>query len=216
MYTAKINRETDWSKIAAFMREFSFALIVNTDEQGVPHATHIPVSLIEKSPGNFVLQGHIAKVNPQWQYFEKNDTLIVFSAPHAYVSASWYEKDRIPTWNYMAVHIHGKTRILSEDELRKNLEQLVDHYEAASKCPVHINDIDHKYFENNLKAVVGFETTVRDINANYKLSNNKNDKDFCSVVDHLKERDHEFDARIAAEMEVRRPQAGDKKDSGIK
>ncbi len=205
MYTAKFARETDWKKIEAFIREFSFALVVDTDDQSVPKATHLPLTLKQKPDGKYVLQGHIAKINPQWQYFGKQDTLVVFSTPHAYISPSWYQSGKIPTWNYMVVHVHGKTRILSEQELIQTLEEMMAHYESASQHPVNFKDIDEKTLSNNLKAIVGFEIEVRDVEANYKLSGNKNDADYFSVIKHLREKDDQESHRIADEMEARRP-----------
>lgn len=204
MYTPKYNQEKDWDTIAAFIRENSFATLVNTDLNGVPLATHIPVELVEKTPGEFVLHGHVAKINPQWQFFTGGTTLVVFTAPHAYISSSWYEKEKIPTWNYIAVHVYGQIRIMETAELQHSLEQLMDKYEAASAHPVQIRDIDDKTLHNNLKAIVGFELTITEINARYKLSQNRNDKDYASVVTHLKETGEENALKIAAEMEKRR------------
>lgn len=207
MYTTKLTRETNWDTIAGFIRDNGFGLLVNVDDEGTPHATHIPMTLVEKTPGNFVLRGHIARINPQCQWFERNETLAVFSGHHAYISASWYEKDKISTWNYMAVHIHGRIRIQEESELVAALGELVDHYEAASACPVHITDIGEKTFRDNLQAIVGFELTIREVNANYKLSQNKKDNDYYSVIAHLRASGDENSLRIAAEMEARRSPA---------
>lgn len=204
MYTPKYNQEKDWDTIAAFIRENSFAMLVNTDPNGVPLVTHIPVELVEKTAGQFVLHGHVAKINPQWQSFTAGTTLVVFTAPHAYISSSWYEKEKIPTWNYIAVHVYGQIRIMETAELQHSLEQLMDKYEAASANPVHIRDIDDKTLHNNLKAIVGFELTITDVNARYKLSQNKHDKDYASIVTHLKETGEENALKIAAEMEKRR------------
>lgn len=205
MYTPKHTRETNWDTIAGFIRENGFGLLINTDSAGTPHATHIPMMLVEKTPGEFVLRGHIARINPQWEWFEKNEALAVFSGHHAYISASWYEKDKIPTWNYMAVHIHGSIRIQEEAEVVEALGALVDKYEAASACPVHLSDIDDKTLGNNVKAIVGFEMSIRDVNASYKLSQNKKDTDYFSVIAHLRALGDENSLRVAAEMEARRP-----------
>ncbi|MET6995855.1 FMN-binding negative transcriptional regulator [Chitinophaga defluvii] len=204
MYTPKYNQEKDWNTIAAFIRENSFAMLVNTAPDGVPLATHLPVELVEKTAGEFVLQGHIAKINPQWESFTTGTTLVVFTAPHAYISSSWYEKDKIPTWNYIAIHVYGQIRIQETAELQHSLEQLMNRYEAASAHPVHMRDIDDKTLHNNLKAIVGFELTITEVNARYKLSQNRNDRDYASVVTHLKEAGGENALQIAAEMEKRR------------
>ncbi|CAL1519905.1 FMN-binding negative transcriptional regulator [Chitinophaga sp. MM2321] len=208
MFTPRINKETNWDTIAAFIRENAFGMLVNVDDAGTPHATHIPVTLVEKKDGRFVLHGHIAKENPQWNWFTRGTALMVFTAPHAYISSSWYEKEKIPTWNYIAVHIHGAMRIMDEATLLQSLEVLMDHYEAPSACPVHISDITPKSLENNMKAIVGFEMDVQEVNARFKLSQNKNDHDYFSVITHLRARGDENSRRIAAEMEVRRPPAG--------
>lgn len=204
MYTPKYYQESDWEVIAGFIRENGFGLLVNTDESNTPHATHIPLLLKEKAPGAFVLEGHIARINPQWQYFSRGKSLAVFSGAHSYISSSWYEKSKIPTWNYMAVHIHGHTRIQSEEEVIAALGELMKKYEAASACPVHINEIDEKTLMNNVKAIVGFEMAVEEVSATYKLSQNKKANDYNSVIKHLQELGTENTLKVAAEMEARR------------
>ncbi|RFS19722.1 FMN-binding negative transcriptional regulator [Chitinophaga silvatica] len=204
MYIPKFAQETDWQVISNFIRENGFGILINTDESGVPHATHLPMTLKEKTPGKFVLEGHIAKVNPQWNYFSRAKALAIFSGAHSYISSSWYEKSKIPTWNYMAVHIHGAIRILEDEEVINGLRTLMEKYEAASEKPVHITDIDDKTLQNNVKAIVGFEIEVEEVNATYKLSQNKNTTDYNSVISHLKKSGDENALKVAAEMEARK------------
>ncbi|MCW3467376.1 FMN-binding negative transcriptional regulator [Chitinophaga nivalis] len=206
MYIAKLHQETDRAIITRLIEENGFGLLITTDDTGTPHATHIPMVLEEKASGELVLKGHIARINPQWQWFSKGLSLAVFNAEHAYISASWYEKGKIPTWNYMAVHLHGTVRIQEEAEVIASLGGLVDKYEAASACPVHISEIPAKELDNNVKAIVGFELTVTDINATFKLSQNKNDADYQSVITHLREIGDENAIGVVAAMEARRPQ----------
>jgi transcriptional regulator len=52
---------------------------------------------------------------------------------------------------------------------------------------------------------VGFELSIREVNANYKLSQNKKDNDYYSVIAHLRALGDENSLRVAAEMEARRP-----------
>jgi len=203
MHVPKINRETNWQEISSFIHENGFGILVNV-AAGTPLATHIPIELEEKADGVFVLKGHIAKNNPQWEAFTSGPALAIFTAPHAYISSSWYEKEKIPTWNYIAVHIYGPLRILTDEEMAASLEKLMNHYEAASEHPVHLHDIPEKELHNNLKAIVGFEMTIADVQARYKLSQNKNDRDYNSVIHHLKQRGDEDAVRIAQEMEKRR------------
>lgn len=203
MHIPKYNEEKDWQQISAFIRENSFGILVNV-AAGMPLATHIPIELDEKADGKPVLRGHVAKQNPQWEAFTSGTALAIFTAPHAYISSSWYEKEKIPTWNYIAVHVYGQLRLLSEEELLASLGKLMDRYEAASAQPVSLHDIPQKELHNNLKAIVGFEMEISDVQARFKLSQNRNAHDYNSVITHLKERTDEGSGKIAEEMEKRR------------
>ncbi len=204
MHTPKQTQENDQETVFAFIRRHAFALLVSVHD-GAPFGTHIPVELEEKEPGNFVLRGHIANDNPQAEDFKSGQTfLAVFTDPHAYISSSWYEKEKIPTWNYIAVHIYGQIRILSEDELLESLTRLMDKYEAASAQPVKITDIPEKSLRNNLRAITGFEMTLDRIETRFKLSQNRNDRDHAEIIRHLRASGDTQAAEIADEMAKRR------------
>lgn len=205
MYTPKYYQENDWETVSAFIRRHAFALLVSVHD-GAPFGTHIPVELEEKEPGTFVLSGHIANENPQSEDFKSGQTfLAVFTDPHAYISSSWYEKEKIPTWNYIAVHIYGQIRTLSEAELLQSLTRLMDKYEAASACPVKISDIPEKSLHNNLRAITGFEMSIDKIETRFKLSQNRNDRDHAEIVRQLRASGDSQAAEIADEMSKRRP-----------
>lgn len=207
MYTPRNYQENDWTTVSEFIRKHSFALLVSIHD-GAPFGTHIPVELEEKEPGTFVLRGHIANENPQSEDFKSGQTfLAVFTDPHAYISSSWYEKEKIPTWNYIAVHVYGQLRILTETELVDSLTKLMDKYEAASACPVHISDIPEKSLHNNLRAITGFEMTLDRIETRFKLSQNRNDRDYAEIIHQLRATGDTQAAEIAEEMAKRR-QAG--------
>ena len=45
--------------------------------------------------------------------------MVVFSGPHAYVSPRWYEEqERVPTWNYAAVHAYGVPKLIEDQKLK--------------------------------------------------------------------------------------------------
>lgn len=204
MHTPKPYQENDWNTIAEFIRKHAFALLVSV-HNGAPFGTHLPVELEEKEPGTFVLRGHIANDNPQSADFTSGQTfLAVFTDPHAYISSSWYEKEKIPTWNYIAVHIYGQLRILKEIELVDSLTRLMDKYEASSKCPVHISDIPEKSLHNNLRAITGFEMTLDRVETRFKLSQNRNDRDYSEIITQLRASGDTQAAEIAEEMAKRR------------
>ena len=52
--------------------------------------------------------------------------LAIFSGVHTYISSSWYNHENVPTWNYLAVHVSGKIRLIEGQELMDHLKSLTD------------------------------------------------------------------------------------------
>jgi hypothetical protein len=116
------------------MRTHSFAILFGpqTASGTEAAATHLP--LVVKDEGEHgLLEGHFAHANPHWKLLAGQETLVVFSGPHTYVSPTLYaEPLSVPTWNYIAVHAYG-TLSLVEDEPGKDalLAGLIDAHEPA-------------------------------------------------------------------------------------
>ncbi|RFS15410.1 FMN-binding negative transcriptional regulator [Emticicia sp. C21] len=186
MYIPKIFKNENPEEIEEFIRQNSFGILVSL-KNGIPLATHIPIELEERD-GKKVLCGHLARANEQWRSFDENkEVLTIFIGPHAYISASWYKGESVPTWNYVAVHVYGKIRIIEGQDLWQSLKKLVDKYEQASENPVSIETMSEKMVENQMRAIVGFEIEITDIQAKYKLSQNRNPEDYQRVVEHLQQ-----------------------------
>lgn len=187
MFTPAHYKNEDIEDIKDFLVNNSFGILVNQVD-GKPWATHIPLKLDVDSGGNDILVGHIAKVNPQWKYFEENtQVLCIFNGPHSYVSSSWYKEEEVPTWNYIAVHVYGTLEIQSEEALLSSLHKLVDKYEKNSKEPISINDMSSKTMRQ-IKGVVGFQIKVEDIQATYKLSQGR-EHDHPKIISELEQND---------------------------
>lgn len=186
MYVPKIFKNEKPKEVEEFIHQNSFGILVSL-ENGIPLATHIPIELEERE-GKKVLCGHLARANEQWCSFDENkEVLVIFTGPHAYISASWYKGESVPTWNYVAVHVYGKIRIIEGQDLWQSLKKLVDKYEKASENPVSLETMSEKMVENQMKAIVGFEIEITDIQAKYKLSQNRNAEDYQRVVEHLQQ-----------------------------
>jgi transcriptional regulator len=171
MYTPPYNRNEDRAEIVAFMRANDFPVLV-TGTGGALHASHLPVVVRERD-GAIVLDMHMAKNNPQWKEFFDEEVLLVFSGPHAYVSPRWYEeKERVPTWNYAAVHAYGIPKLISSpEEKHRNQRQLV-----AQLDPEWLPKFDAlrpEYVRQMLDGIVNFEVAVTRIDARWKLSQNR-------------------------------------------
>lgn len=187
MYTPSYYKNENLDEIKEFIRQNSFGILVNQVE-GKPWATHIPLQLEVNQEGNNILVGHIAKANKQWKHFEANpQVLCIFNGPHAYVSSSWYKEEEVPTWDYIAVHVYGDLKIMSEEETMQALHRLVDAHEKTVENPVDLGKMSLKTLRQ-VHGVVGFSITITDIQATYKLSQTRAE-DHAEIVTQLKKRD---------------------------
>ncbi|MFI5171242.1 MAG: FMN-binding negative transcriptional regulator [Chitinophagales bacterium] len=201
MYIPKINRADDTAEIFRFIKENPFAIIVS-DLNGETIATHMVVELEQDDNGKNILRSHMAKQNPQWKNFENGkQILVIFSGPHTYISSSWYDHVNVPTWNYIAVHVYGKPKILNDAEATALLTRLVSRYEAASAKPFTMDKLSDEYLQSHLKALVAFEITIDRIDAKEKMSQNRNEHNYDLIIEQLEKRDDEQSKAVKKEME---------------
>ena len=199
MYIPIQYRNEDLEEVAEFLRNNAFAILVSQVE-GRPWATHLPLELEAGPSGQQVLTGHLAKANPQWRHFKENEPVMaIFNGPHAYVSSSWYKEEEVPTWNYIAVHIYGKLQLLSEAEVMASLHRLVDKYEKHSKDPISLHNLSPKTLRQ-VKGVVGFQISVDEVHAAYKLSQGR-EHDHARIITELRERNAMGDREIADKID---------------
>lgn len=199
MYIPKYYKVTDFGEIREFIQKNSFGTMVTT-KKGKPIATHLPLGFSEKD-GDYYVTGHMAYGNPQWRTFEESDNvLVMFQGPHAYISSSWYEHENVPTWNYQAVHVYGKASILNEEELKKELSEMLLKYEKHRENPVLWETLSLSVLERELKGIVGFKIKINEVQAAYKLSQNRNEKDYLNIVHKLQEEEDVNSQQMARVM----------------
>lgn len=198
MYIPAYTKKNNDASINEFIRQNDFGILVSQTAQKLI-ATHIPLLF---SRDETKLLGHISKANPQWKEFnDESDVLVIFSGPHAYISSSWYDHVNVPTWNYIAAHVYGKIKILQGDQLYQSLKQLVEHHEAASKHPVSLEKMPSEYVSKSIKGVIGFEISITNIEATFKLSQNRDQKNHENIITELRKRNDQGSLMIAQEME---------------
>lgn len=203
MYIHRLNSWENEPEIIEFIKKNAFASLI-TQVDGKPVATHLPFVLSENSKGKAVLSGHLAKANSQWKSFDGvNDVLVIFQGPHAYISSSWYNHENVPTWNYLAVHVYGKIRIIEGEELMMHLKSLVDIYEEGRVNRVSVEAMSDAYLQSQVRALVGFEVSVDEVHASAKLSQNRDEVNYLNIIKKLEESKHVLDHEIAEEMKSR-------------
>ena len=185
MFIPKHFKVTNLDEIRDFINQNSFGTIVTT-EQGKPIATHVPLEL-HKQGEDYYITGHLAYANPQWKTFENNDNvLVIYQGPHAYISSSWYKDENVPTWNYQSVHVYGTAQIMSEQELEKDLILLLERYEQHRKNPALWKNLSAQT-KKQMKGIVGFKIKVKEVQAAYKLSQNRDEADYHNIIKKLYE-----------------------------
>jgi len=171
MYSPPYNRVEDRRELLEFMRANSFALLV-TATGGVPLASHLPVTLADGT-GGIVIHSHMARPNSQWREFFDDEALVVFSGPHAYVSPRWYEAtERVPTWNYAAVHAYGTVRVTTDKAAKHAAQRAL----VAALDPEWLPQFDAlraEYVASMLDGIVTFDIAVTRLETRWKLSQNR-------------------------------------------
>ena len=201
MYTPVSFVENDLSILHSCIEENSFATLVTTDAEG-PVVSHLPLLLDRKAGPNGTLIGHMAKANPQWREIANGDALAIFHGPHAYVSPGWLkERNVVPTWNYVAVHITGKVQLVEEPpELLDIVRRYVNHYESAMSEPWELDSAEPEFIDKLLDAIVGFTIEITSIEGKWKLNQNHSEERRQKIIDGLETRPDEYSAAIAALM----------------
>jgi transcriptional regulator len=189
MYIPRRYEEKDQEKIHSFIRENSFGVLISVEE-GLPAGTHIPLLLEKDADGRDVLMGHISRGNEQkYVLTDRAKVLVIFTGPHAYISPRWYTQMNVPTWNYIAVHVYGTVKIVEGDELHAALRRLMDHYEHPMPQPVKVEEIPERSYNENFRGIVGFKIYIDEIQAAYKLSQNRDEESYHHVIGELEKGD---------------------------
>jgi len=203
MYIHKLNREENREKILEFLRQNEFATLVTYDGEK-PVASHLLMEIVEDGE-NLYVNGHMSKANSLWKTFEKNvEVLVIFQGPHTYISPTWYNHVNVPTWNYQSVHVYGRPRLITEHgEAYGLLKRLIDRHEANRDY--RLEGLPKDFVEQEMKGIVAFQIEVTRMEANYKLSQNRDDENYRSIVAHLEERTDDLSQGVAQAMRKNRP-----------
>ena len=202
MYNLPYFKEKDPQVLMDFIRSHSFAVLVGC-HQNIPVATQVPF-LFDERDGKLFLQGHIMRNTDHHKALEANpNALCVFSGPHTYVSASLYTNQQsASTWNYMTVHARGHVSFMDEAGLLKVLEQTTAHYEGDPHSPASFDQLPKDYVEKLMKAIVGIELEVQEMDHVFKLSQNQDQASYTNIIHALGNGDGDA-KRIAEEMKIR-------------
>ncbi len=183
MYSPPYNRVEDRGELVEFMRRHNFAVLV-TGAGGNLMASHLPC-LVFDSDSQIRLEMHMAKSNPQWKEFFDDEVLVVFHGPHAYISPRWYEeKERVPTWNYAAVHAYGVPRIIADKKKKEESQHRLVAEMDPQWLPRH-EKLGREYLDKMLDGIVNFEIAVTRLETRWKLSQNRSRREMELIAAEL-------------------------------
>lgn len=197
MYIHSYSRVSDSQEIFNLISENGFGILVSTVDTKL-WASHIPLVL---SADGAELTGHVSRGNKASKNFSNGEeVLCIFQGAHTYISSSWYNHENVPTWNYQAAHVYGTLHVLEGDALLQSLKALTNKYEQHSEKPVTIEGMNADYLHKEMKGIVGFKIAITQVEASFKLSQNRDTENYRLIIENLEKRGDSQSLLIAEEM----------------
>jgi transcriptional regulator len=187
MYNIPYFKDTNEQRVIEFMEQHPFITLIGSFANGQPIATQVPVLIIKKEDG-FYLQGHIMRNTDHHKAFiENTKALAIFTGASAYVSATWYSHTQMgSTYNYMSVHVAGELRFLQQEEFVQFMRNFTLHFEKGNENSATIYDnLPADYIDKLMPAIIGFEIKADKIEHVFKLSQNRDEASYESIIEKL-------------------------------
>lgn len=219
MYTPAHFAEERIGVLHDFIRAHPLGTLVSMHE-GALEATHVPLVLdIGRPVSNqgqsrdregadvpACLRGHLARANAHWKTLNDAPVLVIFSGPEHYISPNWYPSKHedgkvVPTWNYTAVHVWGKARVIDDvDYVLRNVTELTAHNEAPLPDHWQVSDAPPNFIRAMARGIVGFEIVIERMQGKWKLSQNRSRVDRDGAIGGLDSLGTHAGAEMAALM----------------
>jgi transcriptional regulator len=206
MYVPAAFTPAEPAALRELMSDYGFATLVSGGAAGLV-ASHVPVLYDPDPKPKGRLFAHLARANPHAKALDGAEVLAIFQGPHGYVSPSWYATHpAVPTWNYAAVHVYGRARLVTDEtQLRAIVQRLVDKYESGRPAPWSMAGVPERYTHGMLAAIVGVEVDIARIEGKHKLSQNRDAEDRRRVIATLEASADPNDRLLAAYMSRHAP-----------
>lgn len=201
MYVPPLFTSDDDALTCRLIAENAFAILISHGAE--PWISHLPLIMETDGDGARRLVGHVAKPNMHWKLFDgETPATAVFPGPHAYVSPNWYESaNMVPTWNYAAVHVHGRPKMLEDfDPAHDAMQALVGTFESDETGNWSMERLTDERLRGQMKGIVAFEMPVERIETKVKMSQNRAPADVAGVIAALDASPRDDDRAVAAMM----------------
>ncbi|MGH8372223.1 MAG: FMN-binding negative transcriptional regulator [Gammaproteobacteria bacterium] len=184
MYIPSVFATDDMIAVRDVIRRHPLGLLI-TLHAGELHTTHLPFHL-DPAVGDYGrLEAHLARVNPHCEALRSGAaSMVVFRGSDAYVSPRWYTDParNVPTWNYVAIHVHGNPRAIDDPErIFEIIGVLTDEHERYIENPWRIDEA-RPYAERLVAQIMAFEIDIVRLETKFKLSQNRLPGDRVGVM----------------------------------
>ncbi len=158
--------------------------LVTVHESG-PQATFVPFHL-ETRESEQVLVTHLMRNNPQAVEPITGPALVILDIDDAYVSPTWYATNKdlpnVPTWDYITIHITGRTYITADPEASLEAARELT---SRMEPPEVLEAVGEEKLRTMARAIVRADIVVEKIQGKAKASQNRHPDDVSSLLAHL-------------------------------
>lgn len=184
MHPNPMFRREPRAHLLAFAKERGFGVFTIVGSEGVV-AAHAPFVVQEER-----VAAHLVRGNPVARALQGGplSALLIVAGPDGYISPDWYGTDgRVPTWNYVAVHLRGTLRQIAQSEIRAHLDQLSANFEErlAPKPPWTTDQVDTAVLADLMQQIVPVAMTIESVEGTFKLNQNRTSRERAGATSAL-------------------------------
>lgn len=202
-------RLRDAGIIPRIVARWPFAAIIANGADW-PVVAHAPLTMGKAATGLGAVEFHLARSNPALPHLGHGTPVtVVVQGPSAHVSPAWYigrfpdaDADRsrtAPTWDYLTLTLRGRLAALSDEELTRQLGDLVAQHEGAAGWQ--LSEIDAGFFGGLRAHILGYRLEIEAFDCVAKFSQEQREADAAGVVAGLRARGSGQDHAVAELVE---------------
>lgn len=87
--------------------------------------------------------------------------------------------------------------------MKQDLAKLMNNYEKHRKDPVMLENLSPSLVEKELKGIIGFKIDVKEVQAAYKLSQNRTETNYRNIIKNLSTEENSGATQMAELMKKR-------------
>jgi transcriptional regulator len=142
-------------------------LLLGKKHSLMPQISHIPLFF---DPQQHCFYAHLAANNPMVALINdgQQQAKVIFTAEHGYVSPTWSEHIKVPTWDYCVVHVSGQVEIIEKEPEQQMIKQI-----AIFENDWQITTLSDNLKQQLLKSIRVIRINISEMRYKYKMSQAK-------------------------------------------